>query len=46
MASVKEDSEQFGFYQDKFRYQFHFFAECPKCGAKLLAYGRQGGGSH
>jgi len=40
MVTIKKDSPQFSFYQDKFGYQYHFFAECPKCGAKLLAYAR------
>jgi hypothetical protein len=40
MQILSNDSERFEVYQDKFGYQFHFFAECPKCGSKLLGYGR------
>ncbi len=40
MVTIKKDSPEFSFYQNKFGYQYHFFAECPKCGAKLIAYAR------
>jgi hypothetical protein len=40
MQVIPKESDRFHHWQDKFGYQFHFFAECPKCGSKLLGYGR------
>jgi hypothetical protein len=40
MSRLKEGSDEFSSFEDRFESQFRFFAGCPECGAKLLGYRR------